>query len=278
MQWVEEGFTVGVLGRRHSGKSVLMKELMFHTRHRFPLVIVMTGTKFNRWYEGWTPPGCVMDGYKEAVVEKLLARQRRILDTNRTLPPTEHTNPNVLLVLDDVVGEREAQGSHVLQQIFTTGRHLHVTIVLATQHVTARLYPPALRVNTDLVFVYAQTAEESIDVIAGQWLCGVGTKREGIAHLHAITRSTAYSALVIHARKAGTARTLHEYTCPHVARMDLPPFHVCAKLYWRGHRPLDDPPRKRLHQRAWAWITSWFAEEDTDDKHPSPEKEKTTGT
>jgi hypothetical protein len=273
MHWFEPGFTVAVLGRRHSGKSVLMKELMYTVRGEFPLVIVMTGTSFNGWYDGWVPPTCIFSGYKEGVVTKLLTRQRRILATNRTLPAAEHTNPNVLLVLDDVVGEREAQGSHILQEIFTTGRHLHVSIILATQHVTARVFPPCLRVNSDLVFVFAQTSEESIDVVAGQWLCGVGTKREGITHLHAVTRSTPFCALVIHARKAAASHTLQEFTCAHVARTDLPPFHMCARIYWQGHKALDDPPRKRLHQRVWAWVASWFEEDSTHKEEKSPTKE-----
>jgi hypothetical protein len=41
------------------------------------------------------------------------------------LCPRPSTPTPVLLVLDDVVGEREAQGSHILQEIFTTGRHLY---------------------------------------------------------------------------------------------------------------------------------------------------------
>ncbi len=78
-----------------------------------------------------------------------------------------------------------------------------MSIILATQHVTARVFPPCLRVNSDLVFVFkfAQTSEEpetrSIDVVAGQWLCGVGTNlKQDSEGRPQPTRTSSHSSLL----------------------------------------------------------------------------------
>jgi hypothetical protein len=116
----------------------------------------------------------------------------------------------VLLILDDVISEREASGSHALQTLFVTGRHLKVCGVLATQHVTSRTYPPVLRNNTDVVFCFAQSSEDAVDIVVSQWMTGAGTRREGVDRLHAVTRAARYQTLVIDCKRVQFSNNLRD--------------------------------------------------------------------
>ena len=101
---------------------------------------------------------------------------------NATLPKAEQTDPRVLLILDDVISEREASGSHALQTLFVTGRHLKVCVILATQHVTSRTYPPVLRNNTDVVICFAQqSSEDAVDIAVGIAVSAVDDGRGDLA-------------------------------------------------------------------------------------------------
>jgi hypothetical protein len=242
--------TIALLGRRGSGKSTALKQIMYTMQHEFPLVIVMTGTRDSRFFDDFVAPSCIFDGYHERVLEQLIQRNRRIIRENASLPKTEQADPRALVVLDDCISEKEAGHSHALHKIFTTGRHLGpIAVIMTTQHVTARCYPPILRNNTDIVFVAAQSSEEAISVIAGQWLGGIGPTKDAEASMHAITRSSPYTFFCIHARKAAFAKTLRDYTCSFKADLDVPKFRMGARRYWEGSGAMSAPPPRTLFQR-----------------------------
>ena len=77
LDWLRDDHTIALLGRRGSGKSVLIKEICWHLRDEFPLAIVLTGTKLNGWYGGWLPRSCVYSGFHESLLDKLIVHRTR---------------------------------------------------------------------------------------------------------------------------------------------------------------------------------------------------------
>lgn len=268
---INPDYTMALLGRRGSGKSTLLREICYVMRKQFPMCIVMTATKESGFFEGWVPPECVISGFHEPMLRDLIRRQQRIMNSNRGAPRSEQIDPRVLLILDDVVGERNAQNSESLTKIFVCGRHLHIGVIFTTQHVTSRVYAPILRNNSDLVFVFSQSSEEAADIVAGQWLCGVGTKRDALAHLHAATHSRPYATLVINARAAATAKTLADFTHIHVADPHLPAFRMGAPRWWSEPPPhvmaVWNPkgPSPSLLQRLFSMLKTSNDSEDARD-------------
>jgi hypothetical protein len=273
LSWLEDDSAILVLGARRSGKSVLIKDICCHMRGRFPLVIVFTGTKMNNWFAGWLPNQCVFEGYHERVVVQLLARQRRILAENAGRPLSQQSDPRVLVILDDVVTEREAQNSRALQTLYVSGRHHKVSVLFSTQYVRSKTVPPVIRGNCDLVFVFAQSSEEASSIIAEQWLSGVGDKREGVALLHKATRERRHQTLVVNSRLCTFAKSYADFTTTYVADPSPPRFRMCSPYYWGASDPLKSIPRKRWYHVVVSWFsTSESPDAEEGDKVPPPRK------
>jgi hypothetical protein len=263
-------FTIVLLGRRGSGKSTALKQICYTLNDEFPLVICMTATRENRFYDDFIAPSCLYSGFHERVLLQLIARNRRILDANRGLPKREQTNPAALVILDDCISEREAGGSAALHRIFVAGRHLGpICVILTAQWATSRLYTPTLRANSDLVFCAAQSSAEVSELLVDTWCTGCSEKREALAHFHAVTREKPYQFLVIHSRRAATAKKLSDFTVAFVADIDIPRFRMGDVRYWQGSGAMDPPPAKTMWQRVksmWEWVTK-----ETDDGKGSDE-------
>ena len=189
----------------------------------------------NHFFHGWVPPQLIYPAYSEDLVQSLLARNMRIIQENATLPARDRINPNLLLILDDCITQREATHSRALEQIFVLGRHLCVSVIMTTQHAAAQnAVPPIIRVNTDFVWVAAQSSQAAVDLVTDTWMSGVTDKRSAELVLHSVTRSAPYTFLVIDARRAATSTSLSQFCRSYVAATELPRFRMGAARWWGG--------------------------------------------
>jgi hypothetical protein len=176
----------------------------------------------------------------------------RIIQENATLPARDRINPNLLLILDDCITQREASHSRALEQIFVLGRHLCVSVIMTTQHAAAQnAVPPIIRVNTDFVWVAAQSSQAAVDLVTDTWMSGVTDKRSAELVLHSVTRSAPYTFLVIDARRAATSMMHNECVCVAGAGGGGGPWRVAQSL--REHRCPETKPTMGLQRKkVWA--------------------------
>lgn len=140
------GSVVNVIGKRGSGKSVFITDIMYTLRDQFPVVTVVSTTdKLNHTFSTHVPEMLIHDKYESCIIEKILDRQRSLVQRKNL-----RINPNLLLILDDIQGTTRAIRTDTsLDTIYTTGRHFKVTFISAMQYVNG--LSPTQRSNTDYI-------------------------------------------------------------------------------------------------------------------------------
>lgn len=136
-----------ICGKRNTGKSVLIKDLMYHLRD-IPAGFVISGTaESTGWYRGWIPDCFVHEDFDKALIEKMIARQRRNLRAGRA--------QDCFLVLDDCMFDKKLLREKCMRSLFLNGRHYRCTLLLSSQYLMD--VDVSCRSNTDYVFVLRET-------------------------------------------------------------------------------------------------------------------------
>ena len=135
-------------GKRRTGKSTSLMNVMFHTMQHIPFGIVMSNTAFAGYFEQFVPKRFIFQGLRQDILDNLVSRQKRLIrqygkDDERT---------HAFIILDDVVADQKTIRYNAdLQGFFVEGRHLNITVLITTQHVKG--VGPMVRGNCDLVFL-----------------------------------------------------------------------------------------------------------------------------
>lgn len=133
------------IGRPGTGKSTLIKDLLYQNRKRLPCGIVMSGTEeANDFYSSMVPESYIYGSYDAEAVDRLVARQKKM---KRLKMP----NPNAFLILDDCMDDRSWVKHTSTKGIFMNGRHWALMFIMAMQYMLD--IPPSLRTCVDYVFL-----------------------------------------------------------------------------------------------------------------------------
>ncbi|AGO83209.1 hypothetical protein pdul_cds_958 [Pandoravirus dulcis] len=132
-----------IVGKRGTGRSVLLKDLLCSKGNAWDVVVGMSPTPESRdMLREMFPASCVHDGYDSSIVE-------RIVLTARTLCHVGF-HPRVLLVLDDCMFDARVLKSTMMRDLHMNARHLGIEVYNTVQYVMDM--PKALRSEIDYVF------------------------------------------------------------------------------------------------------------------------------
>ena len=136
-----------LVGKRNTGKSWLIRDLMYHMRD-IPAGVVISGTaESTGFYRGWIPDSFVHEDFDKTLVEKMIVRQRSSLRAGRA--------QDCFLVLDDCMFDKKLLREKCMRSLFLNGRHYRFTVLLSSQYLMD--VDVACRTNTDYVFVLRET-------------------------------------------------------------------------------------------------------------------------
>jgi hypothetical protein len=134
------------IGKRNTGKSTLVKDIMFHKKH-IPAGIVLSGTEEgNHFYGEFIPDLFVYGEYDRDAIERVISRQRKIVGTRG-----KSIYNGAFMLLDDCMYDSKFLKDTCIRQCFMNGRHYNIFFMLTMQYVMD--LPPALRANVDYVFI-----------------------------------------------------------------------------------------------------------------------------
>jgi hypothetical protein len=134
-------------GKRRSGKTVLVTDILHSKRHVFPCGLVMSGTEeSNRYYKSIVPDSFIFGAFDEDKPWKLIGRQKKIKDQD--LP-----NGKVFVLLNDCAYDKQHMNSKVLKYLACNSRHLDIMVILTLQYMLD--IPPVVRNNVDVLFAFA---------------------------------------------------------------------------------------------------------------------------
>ena len=157
--------TVCLCGKRHSGKSELIKYIISLYGHQFNKIFVICPSEaVNKFYSKVLPPENIFTEYSEEWIDKLM---KRLIQIN--VGKTDDNSAHILLIMDDCVSDVNFHSAKAFQKLFTRGRHLKISLMITTQY--PYLIPPVARINCDFILV-GQLNKQGLKVMSDEFLMG----------------------------------------------------------------------------------------------------------
>jgi len=157
-----------MLGKRKRGKSVLVKDIMYH-RKNIPMGIVITSEADDNhgndleFYKEFVPNSLIHEGYKSGIVEQLIECQKSRypydMDYRLIEGKDESIDRRVFCIIEDEVPEKEFSNGNLLKLSKYTKRWQILTII-ALQHLIKM--PPSFRLNIDFIFIFKDNDEKEL--------------------------------------------------------------------------------------------------------------------
>ena len=149
-----KGPVVVLIGKRDTGKSFLVRDLLFH-QQEIPIGTVISGTEEgNGFYSKLVPKLFIHNEYNTAIIENILKRQRTVLKQIKKemeMYKRSTIDPRAFVILDDCLYDNTWSRDKLMRLLFMNGRHWKVMLVITMQFPLG--IPPTLRTNIDFVFI-----------------------------------------------------------------------------------------------------------------------------
>ena len=149
-----KGPVVVLIGRRDTGKSYLVRDLLFYHQD-IPIGTVISGTEAgNGFYGSHVPKLFIHDEYNTAIIENILKRQKTVLkQVKKEMEQYRKSNidPRAFVILDDCLYDATWTKDKMMRLLFMNGRHWKIMLIITMQYPLG--IPPNLRTNIDYVFI-----------------------------------------------------------------------------------------------------------------------------
>jgi hypothetical protein len=149
-----KGPVIVLIGRRDTGKSYLVRDLLYHHRD-IPIGTVISGTEAgNGFYASHIPKLFIHDEYSSGIIENILKRQKSVMkEVNKQIQmyKSSKIDPRTFVILDDCLYDNTWAKDKLMRLLFMNGRHWKVLLILTMQYPLG--IQPNLRTNIDYVFI-----------------------------------------------------------------------------------------------------------------------------
>lgn len=149
-----KGPVIVLIGRRDTGKSYLVKDLLFYHQD-IPIGTVISGTEAgNGFYTKHVPKLFIHHEYNTVLIENILRRQKTVMkQMKKEVETYKRTtiDPRAFVIMDDCLYDDKWTRDKMMRLLFMNGRHWKVMLVITMQYPLG--IPPNLRTNIDYVFI-----------------------------------------------------------------------------------------------------------------------------
>lgn len=148
---MQKDATIAIIGKRRSGKSYLMRDILYHFRN-IPKGVIISGTESaNPFFRSFVPDSFIYDNASPDLLNAILLRQKRRIQLSG-----KGDKSRMFLVMDDCLAEGSKwKNTDAIRELFMNGRHLDIFYMISLQYMKG--IPPDLRGNLDYIFVFKDT-------------------------------------------------------------------------------------------------------------------------
>ncbi len=175
-----ENFFVIAYGVRRTGKTHAVSCLLEEVKDRFDFAYLFSDTAhLHKGQKGELDFDMIRDeakfqGYQEEILERIMTRQRAVLEHNNACKNKRDMKPNkTLLIFDDFVHETKIRYSKVFTQLPVLGRHYELSVICLSQgysQVASGGLNKATRQNADLVMTFLPRNSNDLERISEWYL------------------------------------------------------------------------------------------------------------
>lgn len=153
-------------GRRRTGKSFLTRWILYNKRKVYPFGMVMTQTKYNKFWSTYINKDSVWGDYSTEALKRLIDHQAYLVEH-----PEIGMDPRIFVVLDDLAADVQLRYDYMLRSFFYYGRHLKALVLVTSQWFKS--LAPGCRENADLIFLFGMTNLNELEAIYEEYAAGV---------------------------------------------------------------------------------------------------------
>lgn len=152
MKTIPSDAVVTFIGKRRTGKSWLVRDLLYYHQD-IPVATVVSPTeRCNKFFSNMIPPLFIHDEFQPGIVQNVLKRQQKVIDKiERGDPDYSDADPRTILLFDDCMYDTTMVRDRSVRFVFMNGRHLKILFLITMQY--AMGITPNLRNNIDYVFI-----------------------------------------------------------------------------------------------------------------------------
>lgn len=191
----KRNFTATITAKRRSGKTVLLRNLIYEIRSWYSECWVFSETvEAQKEIYDFAPDDHIINNFDE---EKLLAIWNSQKEKALKAKAEKKDIPLCLIVFDDIIGDKRVRNSKVLNNFFILGRHYGTCVIVLSQYIGgSKGLPPIVRSNCDFVVSFLLDAESDRELFIGQYL-SVQSKKLGKFVYNKIANNVDYNAIVV---------------------------------------------------------------------------------
>ena len=154
MKTLKAGSVVVLIGKRETGKSFLVRDILYHNKD-MPIGTIISGTEgANSFYSHMVPSIYIYGEYEPQIIDNVIKRQVLVRkEMKKAVAMRGHTNidPRAFLILDDCLYDASWTKDKLMRLLFMNGRHWKIMLIITMQYPLG--IPPNLRTNIDYVFI-----------------------------------------------------------------------------------------------------------------------------
>jgi hypothetical protein len=225
-----------VIGKKDTGKSFLVRDILFSTQRHFPVGTVISATEVaNEFFQNMVPSKFIHDKYRPEIVQNVIKRQAT-LKTKRNTDKTAHggsssIDPRAFLILDDCLYDAKSWiNEESTRFVFMNGRHIDLMTIITMQYPLG--ITPNLRTNVDFIFILRENILGNRRRIYENYAGMFPTFDMFCSFMDQCTEN--YEGLVI--CNNVSSNKLEDQVFWYKAS-DHPPFKLCDASLWADNRP-----------------------------------------
>lgn len=151
---IKSDSVVVMLGKRKTGKSVLVSDLMYYHRD-IPIGTVISPTEScNKTYSSMVPSLFIHDDPTPELLHRVVHRQKIVMkkyNREKDAFGSSSLDPRAFLLMDDCMYDGDWKRDKNIAYMFFNGRHIKCLFIICMQYALGM--PPNLRNNIDYVFI-----------------------------------------------------------------------------------------------------------------------------
>ena len=151
-------FLACIFGKKHSGKTVLIKYLCYKYRTHFNYIVVISPTACMNTDYDYIPKEFIHNSYSPKLITDIIDKQANFKNADKKV--------HMLLILDDIASDPNINFKKTkfteLTKIFSANRHYNISAIFVGH--TMKTLPKMLRGNCDYAFITKVLASSMDDL------------------------------------------------------------------------------------------------------------------
>lgn len=233
METMQPHCTILIVGKRRSGKSTLLRDILYHLRNKVDIPFAMTPTyETTAMFEGCMPSSHVFNDYNLEQVMNILNNLKALKE--------EKKERSTLLVLDDCMYDKKIMRSVEMRKIHMNGRHFNLYFINCVQYLMD--IPSEIRSQIDYVFAFKDSIRKNREKLFNYFFGMFSTFRDFELVFSQCTNN--YECLVLDASQCDNdiSKGIHYYK----ANINIPSFTIGRSIYFK----LDKFYKRQMQNRV----------------------------